>query len=385
MKTQKHGLASMYKKLIASLVIILVLLGVIIIYFTLNKVEITVFPKLVNKQTQFYVDVYEEIPNSLAGNEMVMNGQIEEINAEASGTYQSTGEKEVVNDDDDYPVVGEVTLFNDQSSSQQLVRKTRLLNTNEKLFRLNEEVSIPAKGSVIVEVYYDPEETEFDKVEAGKFTIPGLSESMQSVVYAESYEPFARPGTKVNFVQKSDIEDAMQDLSAKRLEEVVDGLKAQHGGDVPVALAYVAEVLGHESDFAEGEVADEFTITIDLKVIAVILNHDEIYDIIDSNLQANVGEGYQLVNLNFQNLKYFVDKYDLVSNSAYIEVLAEGNLSLTAEHSILDKTNFVALTKEQLIQYFQTVEEIKETEIKFYPSWLKKVPSMLDHIHINIQ
>lgn len=384
MTAQKQGLASMYKKLIASLVIILVLLGAIIVYFTLNKVEITVYPKLLNKQAQFYIDVYEEMPASLSDGQLALSGQIEEINAQASGTYQSSGEKEVVSDDD-LPIVGRVTLFNDQSGDQVLIRRTRLLSEDGKLFRLSEEVNVPANGSVDVDVYYDPEETEFEKLEAGKFSIPGLSTNLQAVVYAESREPFVRPGTKVKYVQKSDIEDAVQDLSAKRLEEIVDGLKVKYGGDVPVALAYLGEVQSQESDFSEGEVADQFIVTINLKVIAVVLNHDEIYDIIDENLQANVGQGYQLINLNFQNLKYFIDKYDLVSHSANVEVLAEGNLSLTEEHPLLDKTNFIGLSKEQLIQYFQTVDEIKETEIKFYPSWLKKVPSMLDHIHINIQ
>lgn len=384
MKEQQSGLASMYKKLIASLIMILILLGGVVIYFTLNKVEITVYPKLVNKQAQFYVDVYEEIPASLNEGQLAIGGQIEEINSQASGTYDASGEKEVQSDDD-LPIVGKVTLFNNQTGDQTLIRKTRLLSSDDKLFRLSQEVTVPAKGSVEVEVYYDPEETEFDKVEAGKFTIPGLSANLQTLVYAESSEPLVRPGTKVKYVQKSDIEAAVQDLSTKKLSEIVDGLKVQYGGNVPVALAYLGEVVGQNSDFKEGEVADKFTVTIDLKVIAVVLNHDEIYEMIDKNLQANLGQGYQLVNLNFQNLKYFIDKYDLVSNSAFVEVLAEGNLSIKEDHPVLAKENFIGLSKDQLIQYFQTIDEIKETEIKFYPSWLKKVPSMLDNIYINIQ
>lgn len=378
------GLSTIYKKLIISFVFILFLLGAVIVYFTLNKVEITIFPKLVNKQAQFYVDVYEEMPENPGGENLTVTGQIEELDVEISGTYNATGEKEI-SADGDYPIVGKVTLFNDQSEEQSLIRKTRLLSPDDKLFRLSEKVSIPAEGSLEVDVYYDPEETEFEKVGPAKFTIPGLGNSLQELVYAESSEPFIKPGNKVKFVQRSDIENAVEELSAKKLEEVVDSLKSKHGGTSPVALAYKGEVVGEETDAIAGEIADQVTVTVKLKVIAVILDREAIYAAIDEQLNKDLGDGYELVNLVFNNLKYFIDKYDLVANTAQIEVLAEGNLRLTVENENLDKSNFIGLTKEQLVQYFQTMEDVKETEISFYPSWLSKVPSMLDHIHIDIQ
>jgi len=378
------GLSSIYKKLIVSFVFILFLLGAVILYFTLNKVEITIFPKLVNKQSQFYVDVYENVPENPSGENLVVSGQIEELSVEASGSYDATGEKEI-SADGDYPVVGKVILYNEQSEDQSLIRKTRLLSPDEKLFRLTEKVIIPAEGSVEVDVYYDPEETDFEKVTASKFTIPGLGSRLQELVYAKSTEPFIKPGNKVKFVQVSDIENAVEELSAKKLEEVVDSLKSKYGGTSPVALAYKGEVIDENSDVVAGEIADQVTVTVKLKVIAVILDRDAIYATIDNQLTKDLGDGYELVNLVFNNLKYFIDKYDLVAKTAQIEVVAEGNLRLTADNPTLDKSNFIGLTKEQLVQYFQTMEDVKETEISFYPSWLSKVPSMLDHIHIDIQ
>lgn len=185
-------------------------------------------------------------------------------------------------------------------------------------------------------------------------------------------------------MQKSDIESAAKELSAQKLEEVVNNLKIQHGGNNPVALAYVGEVMDQSSDKQEGDLADKFTVTVKVRVIAVLLDN-EIYTVIDQKLNDFVGEGYELKSLNFQNLKYVVDKYDLDAKTASVEVLAEGNLVITAEHPLLKAVNLVGLSKEQLIQYFETMEDVKATEIKFYPSWLKKVPAMVDHIHISIQ
>lgn len=377
---RQQELSSTYKKLIVSVLLILLMIGGVVIYFSLNRVEITVFPKLITKQTQFFMDVRE---NTDGASGDVLKGTIEKIEVEHSGTFDATGEKEVTADGE-LPVVGKVTLYNEQDSAQTLIRKTRLLSAENNLFRLTEAVSIPAGGSVEAEVYFDPEENNFMTQSASKFTIPGLGESLQSLVYAESMEPFVRPGNKVKFVQKSDIEAAAKELSAQKLEEVVNNLKIQHGGNNPVALAYVGEVMDQSSDKQEGDLADKFTVTVKVRVIAVLLDN-EIYTVIDQKLNDFVGEGYELKSLNFQNLKYVVDKYDLNAKTASVEVLAEGNLVVTSEHPLLNPVNFVGLSKEQLIQYFETMEDVKATEIKFYPSWLKKVPAMVDHIHISIQ
>lgn len=377
---RQQELSSTYKKLIISVFLILMMIAGVVIYFSLNRVEITIFPKLITKQTQFFINVSE---NPTEGATDTLKGTIEKIEVENSGTFDATGEKEVIANGS-LPVVGKVKLYNKQDSAQTLIKKTRLLSAENNLFRLNEAVSIPAGGSVEVDVYFDPEENNFMSQVPSKFTVPGLGESLQKLVYAESYETFVRPGNKVKFVQKSDIEAAVKELSTKKLEEIVNNLKIQHGGNNPVALAYVGEVMEQTSDKKEGDLSDKFTVTVKVRVIAVLLDN-EIYTVIDKKLNDFVGDGYELKSLNFQNLKYVVDKYDLKNKTASVEVLAEGNLVLTTEHPLLNPVNLIGLSKEQLINYFQTMEDIRATEIKFYPSWLKKVPAMVDHIHISIQ
>jgi hypothetical protein len=378
---RQQELSSTYKKLIISVLLILMMIAGVVIYFSLNRVEITIFPKLITKQTQFFVDVKEGQESDLNAN--ILKGTIEKIEVEHSGTYDATGEKEVTAAGS-LPVVGKVTLYNKQDSAQTLIKKTRVLSAENNLFRLNEAVSIPAGGSVDVDVYFDPEENNFMSQVSSKFTVPGLGESLQSLVYAESKEPFVRPGNKVKFIQKSDIENAVKDLSAQKLEEIVSNLKIQYGGNNPVALAYLGEVLDQQSDKQEGNLGDKVTVTVKVRVVAVLLDN-EIYSLIDKKLNDFVGDGYELKSLNFQNLKYVIDKYDLNANTASVEVLAEGNLILNTDHPLLMPMNFVGLDKEQLINYFQTMEDIRSTEIKFYPSWLKKVPAMVDHIYVSIQ
>ncbi|HOX97357.1 MAG TPA: hypothetical protein PL066_03345 [bacterium] len=378
---RQQELSSTYKKLIISVILILMMIAGVVIYFSLNRVEITIFPKLITKQTQFFVDVKEGQANDLNAN--LLQGTIEKIEVEHSGTYDATGEKEVTAAGS-LPVVGKVTLYNKQDSAQTLIKKTRVLSAENNLFRLNEAVSIPAGGSVEVDVYFDPEENNFMTQTASKFTVPGLGESLQSLVYAESSEPFVRPGNKVKFIQKSDIENAVKDLSSQKLEEIVSNLKIQYGGNNPVALAYLGEVLDQQSDKQEGDLGDKVTVTVKVRVVAVLLDN-EIYSLIDKKLNDFVGDGYELKSLNFQNLKYVIDQYDLNANTASVEVLAEGNLILNTEHPLLAPMNFVGLDKEQLINYFQTMEDVRSTEIKFYPSWLKKVPAMVDHIYVTIQ
>lgn len=164
---RQQELSSTYKKLIVSVLLILLMIGGVVIYFSLNRVEITVFPKLITKQTQFFMDVRENADGASAD---ILKGTIEKIEVEHSGTFDASGEKEVTADGE-LPVVGKVTLYNEQNSAQTLIRKTRLLSAENNLFRLTEAVSIPAGGSVEAEVYFDPEENNFMTQSASKFTI----------------------------------------------------------------------------------------------------------------------------------------------------------------------------------------------------------------------
>lgn len=85
---------------------------------------------------------------------------------------------------------GPVRIVNGSSSSILLVKTTRLLTADGKLFRLASDVSVPANGQIAVGAYADQLGAAF-AIGPTRFSIPGLSAIQQTQIYAVSDASFA--------------------------------------------------------------------------------------------------------------------------------------------------------------------------------------------------
>ena len=89
------------------------------------------------------------------------------------------------------PAQGTITVYNEQSSSQKLIKNTRFETPEGLIFRIRESITIPAAksstpGTVSATVYAD-EAGERYNIGPSSFTLPGLKNGAQyKLVYAKS-------------------------------------------------------------------------------------------------------------------------------------------------------------------------------------------------------
>ncbi|MBI5071565.1 hypothetical protein HZB93_01595, partial [Candidatus Falkowbacteria bacterium] len=102
-------------------------------------------------------------------------------------------------------------------------------------------------------------------------------------------------------------------------------------------------------------------------------------------LNTKVPTDKELVNVNYNDLTFLVEKYDIKSGEANIMVHLAGEMALKADSPIFDKDKFIGLPKEKIIQYLSIYPEIERITIKFSPFWVKKVPQMKSNIKIIIK
>lgn len=85
---------------------------------------------------------------------------------------------------------GTVRIVNSYSNPIALIKSTRLLAPDGKLFRLAQAVNIPANGEVTANVYADQNGSLY-AIGPASFTVPGLSSVLQSYITVTSYTSFA--------------------------------------------------------------------------------------------------------------------------------------------------------------------------------------------------
>lgn len=145
------------------------------------------------------------------------------ISGEKSVTAKASGE-ETVSD----RAGGTVVIYNEQSTSQTLVNTTRLETPDGKIFRIQREIVIPAKGSVEVAALADVPGPSHN-IGLTDFTIPGLKGTPRyTAVYARSKTAMTGgfTGTRKK-VSEADLTQAKTSLESLLKTELIGQARAQ--------------------------------------------------------------------------------------------------------------------------------------------------------------
>ncbi len=118
---------------------------------------------------------------------------------------------------------GIATIYNNRSYEQTLVATTRLLSPNGLLYHTKEEIDIPAGGKKNVAIYAD-KEGKGQELGPTRFTIPGLSSSLQSLVYAETNVPTIGGEERIWLITQNTLDKAKEAFVAEFKENILSGL-----------------------------------------------------------------------------------------------------------------------------------------------------------------
>ncbi|KKR58175.1 MAG: hypothetical protein UU08_C0002G0045 [Candidatus Uhrbacteria bacterium GW2011_GWE2_40_58] len=278
---------------------------------------------------------------------------------------------------------GVVTLYNTSTSSQPLVKTTRLLSPEGVLFRLNESVTIPQGGSVTVEVYAD-EKGASGNIEPTTFTIPGLSETKQALIYAESTESFTGGIQTQSVVTQEELEASTTSLQMLIEEEVKLLLRTEMGE------AYSGEVYSQKEATVTYSIepntqVDQYDVTISLEMIGVFYDQEALAEIAQKELTQELGKGREFIEMNLSEMSLVLDHYNLEEEKASLHVELEGKVITSRTSEALKVERFVGMTKEEVNKLLLEEGVATTVSVEFFPFWVRHVPRLKDHIYIEIQ
>lgn len=288
----------------------------------------------------------------------------------ASSTRSASGETS--------NLVGKVTIKNDGSQAQLLVKTTQLQAGNGVIVRTNNEVKIPASGSVEVEVYPKEPET-FQSITAGRLTIIKLPVPLQSKIYGEVSGALEKqqPTTEgqVHYVADSDVNLAKQELIAKAVNKVASSY--------PTAIVR-GELIGFELDKRIGDEAKTFTLTATIKIKIIKPDQEQLADLIKAKAKKADVNGLLLDNIDLSQVEYSsVDSTNPESIAIKINYPLEAYLS--EDNDLLNKSNFTNKTTQEIKDWATNSGVIKSAEVIISPYWREKTPQDPRRIKIVIQ
>ena len=387
----------LYRRFVIKFVILLGILALTVLFFCFSKLTISITPsgETLNDNLLLKVDtaatgqtaaaatstdagLKNEADNiSESDPRTAVSGESKEITAAVEKTFPSSGEEFVGED-----ITGRVRVINNSNKDQALVATTRLLSPDNKLYRLKEAINIPAGGEVSVDIYADKPSEEM-AIGATNFTIPGLWVGLQDKIYARNDTAFTFDKKVKKYVKSSDIETAVKEINSLLIAKA----KEEAGSSLDPKLNWLYNTSDPADVVVEasaGEEKDNFLVKATGKIVAVSFDKEEAAKLAQAKINLLIPDNKELIDFNKENIVYSLEEYNSSSTSATIKASFSGTMVLKSDAQVVDRTQLVNLTKDQIGTYLRSRPEIKEYSLKFFPSFIQRAPRLVDRIKVVI-
>lgn len=373
-------LTKIYPKILIGFCILAGLILAVVVYFSFSKTVISVSLNQEYATSEFDILVQPE-----ESQEEILSLAGRVVSTQVSGEKEFTDLTTVATKE--AKAEGIVTIYNNYTSQQPLMATTRLLSDEGVLFRTQELVTVPAGGSVQVNVAADLE-GEKGNIPPSHFTIVALWKGMQDKIYGESTEHMTGGLKDVMVATQENINQAkntaIDDLKQQAVTELDQQVKEENSSDALVGSAMTYEILDQEVSAEAGEEIDSFTVKTELSVSAAVFDEPALKSIALEELKSSLAS-YQKIDEFLDNeIEYEVTSIDSAKNSCRLKVGAKGLTTLKLSSPIFDRENLTNKDKQEIRTYFLDFDQVKHVDVKFSPFWVFRSPSLADHIEIEI-
>lgn len=375
---KKNEARAVYKKIAFSFIALTVILVFAVLYFGFSKVTLVIIPtqeKITDSASLTIIDK----DSSTALGQGEIQGVVRQVPVEQSRTFTASG-KEILGEE----VSGKVTIINNYMKNQPLVASTRILSQDNKLFRLKNTVNVPAGGKVEVAVYADEAKPDM-AIGPSRFTIPGLWAGLQDKIYALSQAPMVYNEKVKYIIQQSDIDKAVSELKNDLLANAKQEINLAYQEYDQSILQVDNNSVNQEVQGKVGEEKENFTVKMKTKVTVVAFKSNDVFTQAEAKLAATLADDKQIVEFIKPDTTYSLGSLDLTQGTASVNVNFDAKVTLKDTAGIIKKNNLAGLSEAQLKAYLNSLPEVSGYEINFFPSFIRKMPNLVDRIEIVIK
>lgn len=354
--------------------------SILTVLFILPKAEIIVTPITEELREEVEIEVV------LSDEHNSISGELIEISKKESKTVETTGTKNVGE-----RATGTITVYNEwDSNPQPLVTGTRFVSDG-KIFKTKSDVNVPGTtvsgGNIVpgtANVNVEASEAgDVYNIGSATFTIPGLPAEKQAKIYGKSSGPMSGGSTKsVKVVSGSDIDSAKTALNEKMLTSAREDLQKEAGDKKMLEAAIKDEAAKEELSAQEGAETNELTVTSSKTYWVVVFLEEETKDEMEQKIGSTLEENFELVSGRLDEIEYKVlDKSKENGMTLSVSVIAYTTEKLELDQA---KEDIPGKNENEVRGYFNEKESVLETEVKYWPFWVSKVPLNRSRIYINI-
>lgn len=281
--------------------------------------------------------------------------------------------------------VGQVRITNTYSSSQPLIKTTRLLTNDGRLYRISESVTVPPGGSVTVQAYADQMGSSYDFTAPTSFTIPGLSTDLQRFVTGQSITAFTGGEKSMQVLTQQDIARAQNALRNNIVADAEKKLRASVTDSRLTESAYVPEDVEVNTSAHAGDQTDHFMLSLRIKVTGVFYAKGDMDTFVKSGITSHVPPGHVLAADDPVKVDYGVTSADPTKETAHITVTADVLTKPTSAEGFISKDAIAGLPVDSAIQTLEQMKGVENADVVVHPGWVRRLPKVTSRITVKIR
>lgn len=268
---------------------------------------------------------------------------------------------------------GTVTIYNDQKEAQILVARTRLESPDGKIFRIQERVTISAKGSVETSVVAENPGEDYN-ISATQFTIPGLKNSSKyALVYAKSSVPTAGGSSNGGyFATKDDALNAETELIRALRDAIALEAKLSAPPGYVLLDANLEPKLNKIKISETNQNSKSFTASLSGSTTKIYYNKETLEKNLKDYAVKTLDINNEILDIAIQNSKILSKDID----SGIINASLAATIKSQQRLDIKSLTAKLLGTKEADSE--NTINDlagITAAKIKLWPFWVKTIPN----------
>lgn len=304
---------------------------------------------------------------------------------------------------------GNIIVHNDSTHSQPLIKSTRFQTVSGIVFRIQQDIEVPAGETLEVYVIADAIDAngqavgDRGNIGPSRFFLPALQlQASKDEIYGESTAYMTGGITEVTtFVTEDDITAAGQKLETALKEAALSALRKEalaKSNELNKTLAlledsdviqYATAKINFPRDIINKEL-ESFEISGSLSISGVAYDRDALLTMLKNEIASTKTPGKQLIKIDENSVS--INVFEVNNNSLIYKLTAqiqgieeyEINPELEGGSKLAKKIkeHIAGKSKEEAEAYIENLPEVNTVEIKIWPVWSPTIPSLADNIKI---
>jgi len=369
-------------------VLFFLIIAAIFCQIFLARVEIVIWPETKSLNFKEKVAIDSKISQVDVANKIIP-GKIFEDQKSASQQFSSSGKifKKA-------EARGIIRVYNNYSTSPQvLMAATRFISDTGKLFRSVKKVTIPGGKYEKDKLVPGELDVEVEAAEAGPdynigpatFSIPGFAGTPKyTAFYGKSFSPMAGGFLgEVPQVTQEDLEKAKNILQDKLKKESRDSIRAKISEDFILLDEGISqEIIDASSLIKAGAEVEKFIFQVEIKTLAIVFKKSDLENFASELIDLNTPEDKKVQKESLK-ISYSPESVNIKEEKITLNLDISAKIFTDIDEISLKKA-LVGKSLKETQTLLEEFPKIIKAQVKVFPFWIKKVPSVQEKIKIKL-